>query len=53
MAQFSKQTVALAVGPCWINVSARGGALTVNAAGAAVQRVMDEEITLNTEQTMT
>lgn len=35
------------------SLSASGGAPTVNAAGAAVQRVMDEEITLHTEHTVT
>lgn len=39
--------------PLLVSLSASEGTLTVNTAGAAVQRVMDEEITLRTEYTVT
>lgn len=39
--------------PLLVSLSASEGALTVNTTGAAVQRVMDEEITLHTEYTVT
>lgn len=39
--------------PLLVILLASGGALTVNTAWAAVQRVMDEEITLHTEHTST
>lgn len=41
------------VEPLLVSLAALVGVLTVNTAGAAVQRVVDEEITLHTELTVT